>query len=77
MGIIVEGQTIVTNILCSVDGLGHRADGNHGEHILLWTVVNLGHQVIDALTDGLVVARGWHLVTKSGCQCGEVLQLLR
>ena len=87
VGIEVESQAIVSDVLGGIDGLGLRADGKRGEHVLLRAVVDFLHQLVDALADLLVLRMiddirllatedALHIVAKAsskGCQAFELL----
>ena len=47
MGIVVKRQAIMTDVGRAIDGLGHRADGQDGEHLLLGLALGLLQHLVD------------------------------
>ena len=47
VGVVVKGEAIVADVGRTVDGLGHRADGEDGEHLFLGLALGLFQHLVD------------------------------
>ena len=61
----------------TIDGLGHRADSQDGEHLLLRLALGLLQHLVDRLVDILARALGAHLVAEVGGNVSEILQFVQ
>ena len=75
MGVVVKAQAVVADIGGGIHGLGHRADGQGGEEILLALALDVGEHAVDGAVDILGRAAGLHLVSKVAAQAGQVGEL--
>ena len=76
MRVVVEGKSVVTDVLGRIDRLCHRSDGKSREQVLLRTVVNILHQLVDALCHCLVVAHCLYLVAEARSHACKAHHLL-
>ena len=76
VGVVVKCQAIVSDVGGRVDGLGHRADGQDGQQLLLGLAGGLLEHAVDALVDVTGTACGLDLIAKVGGHLGQVAQLL-
>ncbi len=77
VGVIVEGEAIVTDIMDTVLGLHHRPEGNGLDGILLTCALGIGHQGIERFRDGSLGAAGLHPIAELRHELSQVLQFLR
>ena len=76
MGVVVEGQSVVTDIKHAVLRLHHRAQRYVLHHILLPTTIKVVHQLIQVLADLLLRTGGLQLIPEVHHKLAQTLQLL-
>ena len=74
MGVVVEGQSVVTDIVSGVFGFHHGAEGHHLDGILLAAAVTVVHQPVERLGDGSLSSCGLHAVAELGSKLSQCLQ---
>ena len=77
VGVVLKGQTVVTNVLGRVDGLGHGAQCQHLNQILLAFALHLLQYSVHGIVY-LLVLLGHGLIAKAADELGKlVVPLLR
>ena len=69
VGVVVEGQTIVTYVMRRVLSLHHSPQGECLHQLLLTFALSILHQLVEVLRDGTLGAAGLHLITKRCQRC--------
>ena len=76
MRIIVEGQSIMADVLRGVTGFLHGSDRNGLDQVLFRTALHLVQQTIDAFRYLDLATAGLDLVTEAPDELGEILHLV-
>ena len=77
MGIVVERQSIVSDVVYTVFRLHHRTQSYRLDGILLTGAFGIRHQRIQRLGDGTLRATGLHLITELRHKLAQVLEFRR
>ena len=77
MGVILEGQSEVTDIVHAVLSLHHGSEGHGLNGLLLALALGLVHEFVERAGDGALRAVGLHLVAELHGEGSERLHLLR
>ena len=77
MGVVVEGESIVSDIMHTVLGLHHRPQSHCLDGILLTCALSSTHQGIERLSDGSLRATRLHLIAEFRHELAQVLEFLR
>ena len=76
MGVVVEGQSVVSDVMHTVFGLHHGAQGNGLDGVLFTSTLGISHQGIERLGDGTLGATGLHLIAKLRHKLAQVFEFL-
>ena len=74
--VALEAEAVVPDVRRRIARLGHRADGEHGDHRLLGTPLDGGEQLVEALSHGLTPTLPAQLVAEGADEVGQTMQLL-
>ena len=77
VGVVVEGQTVMADVMHRVACLLHGAYRYRFNQVLLLASLHIIEQPVDALRYLTLVACGTYLVAKAGNELRQVIQLLR
>ena len=77
MGVVVEGQTVVPDVMGRVLRLHHGTQGHGLDELLLALAGGLVHEGVQRARDGALRAGGLQLVAEGRNDLAQVLQLLR
>ena len=77
MGVEVEGQPIMADVVGRIGGFGHCADRQGRDQILLLFAVDVLHQLVDILGQGLAGRFTLHLVAEPQHKTAQLGELVR
>ena len=77
VGVVVEGQSIMSDIMHTVLRLHHGTEGDGLDGVLLTGTLGIGHQRIERLGDGTLRTTGLHLIAELRDELAQVLKFLR
>ena len=75
MGVVFEGEAIVSDIVGGILGLHHGAQGNGLNEILFLLALTTVHQRVERTRDSALGARGFHLIAELHDKLAQSLQL--
>ena len=77
VGVVVESQSVVADVVGAVAGLHHGTQGDHLHDVLFAASVDVGEEAVQVPADFGAVAGGLQLVAELGDEGREVQELLR